>query len=98
MTKIDTLENRVDRLGGSTDWVPAWLAAVGSPEEINEWRTINNYRGPDRYEKRMAFIHGLRAKYGDRMPLSLEEDLERGARELRENKELARSEGLSDED
>jgi hypothetical protein len=97
MTKVDNLTSRLNKVGGSNVWIPPWLADVGSADELAEWRNLNSYRGPNRYDRILAFVHAMRKKYGDRMPLSLEEELERGSQALKENVALRRHEGISAE-
>lgn len=94
---VDRLVKRLDRLGRS-GWVPGWLKAVGSREDLAEFRAINRtYHGPSYYEYNLEFIKKMRAKHPE-MPLSFEEEMERGAQRLKANPELARREGLSEEE
>ena len=55
------------------------------------------YHGLDRRDRIEEFIRAMREKHPD-MPLSFEEQLQEGVRELESDKELARREGLSEED
>ena len=101
MTKseVKNLEKRLEQISEpGNGWLPPWLKAVGSKEEIAEWRAINRaYRGPDRCEREREFIRVMRKKHPD-MPLAYVEELEAGAERLRKDPELARREGLRPED
>jgi hypothetical protein len=99
VSKVKRLEKRLTRISYDPNvWIPPWLRAVGSREEITEWKEIGKaYRGEDRYEHRRDFIQRLRARYPD-MGATFEEELAREVEKLRRDKGLARSEGLTDED
>lgn len=75
-------------------WVPYWLSACGSAEEIAEWKSIlKSRRGQDQAERRLEFQAEMRRRHPD-MPLTFEEQLEAGRKELEKNPELRRAEGL----
>lgn len=97
MTKVERLEKRLEEMTGGGDgnvWIPGWLAAVGSREEIVEWRAILlTRRGQDQAERRLEFQQEMRRRHPD-MPLTFEEQLEAGRKELESNPELRRAEGL----
>ncbi len=97
MTKIEGLKKRLEKVSGVGNvWIPPWLADVGSQEEINEWRNLNSCRGPDRYDRILAFVHAMRRKYPT-MAMGYEEQMEAGVRELKENVALRRREGITEE-
>ena len=93
--EIKNLEKRLERISGAGNvWIPSWLRAVGSREEIAEWGAIHQARrGRDCHERILEFIRGMRKKHPD-MPLTFEEELEEGAKLLRNDPELQRREGL----
>lgn len=96
--QIEELMQRLERLGGGDTWIPQWLSAVGSREEIAEWKAISkSSHGSDLYERRLRFAREMREKHPD-MPLTWEEQLEEMVRKLKEDKDLARREGLIEED
>lgn len=75
-------------------WIPRWLRAVGSEEEIVEWKAISrSYRGRDLYERRLEFVRRMREKHPD-MPLTFEEELAAEAERLKNDPELRRRQGL----
>lgn len=93
---IDRLLERLEKIGGS-GWVPSWLTAVGSREEITEWRSITRaYHGPDRRDRVQQFIRAMRKKH-PAMPLSFEEELAEEVRKLEADKDLRRREGITKE-
>lgn len=56
MTRIKELEDRVERIGRD-GYVPAWLTAVASQEEVAEYTAIlKSYQGFDFAETRIQ-IH-----------------------------------------
>ena len=58
--KIENLQNRLEKLAGSGN-IPAWLKAVATESEIQEWRDINlHYYGFERLEPVKRFIQGMR--------------------------------------
>lgn len=75
-------------------WIPSWLSAVGSVEEIAEWKAISHaYHGPDLYERRLEFARRMREKHPD-MPRTFEEELKARRKELENNPALRKTEGL----
>ena len=83
---------------GGNEWVPAWLTAVGSALEVAEWKAIcQAYHGLDRDAPMTAFIRKMRAKY-PHMAKGFEEQLAEEVQKLKDDPELARREGLSEED
>lgn len=75
-------------------WIPSWLEAVGSLDEIAEWKAIlQARRRQDQAERRLEFQRKMREKHPD-MPLTFEEELEEGAKLLGNDPELQRREGL----
>jgi hypothetical protein len=94
MTTVKDLEKRLNKIIGKV-WVPDWLSAVASEEELAEWRAIwRSYPpGPDLCDRTLKFQKEMRRKHPE-MPLTFEEELERGAQRLKNDQELARSEGL----
>jgi hypothetical protein len=95
MTKVERLEKRLEEISGAEKgWIPPWLRAVGSREEIAEWKAIYQVRrGLDRREREREFIHEMRKKHPN-MPLSFEEQLERGAKRLQANPWLSWVRGI----
>jgi hypothetical protein len=95
MTKVERLEKRLEQMSGAGKvWIPPWLSAVGSTEEIVEWKAISRaYRGPDAHERTLEFQRKMRDKHPD-MPLTFDEQLEVGAKELKENPALAQAQGI----
>jgi hypothetical protein len=94
LTKIERLQERVEKLGGGDGWVPGWLTAVGSREELAEWRSINRaYRGLDRCDRIDQFIRAIRLKHPN-MPLTIEEQIQEEVRKLTEGDLV----GLTEED
>jgi|SRR5208337_1718560 len=100
MTKIEGLKKRLEKVSGVGNvWMPPWLTAIATRQEIAEWRAILlTRRGRDQAERRLEFQKAMREKYGDRMALTIEEQMAEGAEELKRDKNLARREGISDED
>lgn len=95
MTKaeIERLRKRLEEIGDSR-WIPTWLKAVGSEEDIADYHSINSaYHGFARLERMDQFIHAMREKHPD-MDLAFEEELQKRVDELRKDKELARREGV----
>ena len=95
MTKVERLEKRLEQLSGAGNvWIPSWLSAVGSGEEIAEWKAISrSYRREDLSERRLEFQREMREKYPD-MPLTVEEQEEAGVERLRSDIAMQRREGL----
>lgn len=93
---IDRLLERLEKMGEG-EWIPAWLTAVGTRGEIEEWRSISHaYRGLDRIDRMKEFIKKIREKHPD-MPVTLEEEIEARVRELEADPELRRREGITEE-
>jgi hypothetical protein len=82
VTKIKRLEKRLEEIGGGGDvWIPPWLIAVATREEIIEWKAILRwYRGSDQTERRLEFQREMRRKHPD-MPLTVDEVVEEGGRQ-----------------
>ena len=97
MTKseVKNLEKRLETMSGAGKvWIPPWLSAVGSREEIAEWKAIYQARrGLDRREREREFIHEMRKKHPN-MPLSFDEQLEAGAKRLQANPWLSWVRGI----
>lgn len=94
--KVKRLVDRLERMqgGGEDVWIPPWLIAVATREEIIEWKAIlRAYRGSDQTERRLEFQREMRRKHPD-MPLTFEEHLEKEVERLKNDPELARREGL----
>ena len=89
------LEKRVEQISEPGNaWIPPWLRAVGSREEVAEWRAIRQARrGRDCHERMLEFIGGMRKKHPD-MPLSFEEEMEQAREALRNDEGMRRVEGL----
>jgi hypothetical protein len=89
------LEKRLEQIADPGNaWIPPWLRAVGSREEVAEWSAIRQARrGRDYHERVLEFIRGMRKKYPD-MPLSFEEELEARREQLKRDPALRRAEGL----
>lgn|GEM_PF-3491039 len=97
MTKIDNLQNRLDRIGGSNVWVPQWLLDVGSADEIAEWKAIfRSYRGRDLADRRDEFIRTMRQRHPN-MAKGFEEQMWEGVEKLKADPELRRREGITEE-
>jgi hypothetical protein len=90
MTKVERLEKRLEQVSGAGKvWIPSWLSAVGSAEEIVEWKTISHsYHGSDRRDRELEFEREMRKRHPD-MPLTVDEVVEEGGRQYAAS-ELAR--------
>lgn len=98
MTKIEGLEKRLDRVGGSSIWIPQWLLDVASADELVEWNAIfRSYRGHNLADRRDQFIKTMRKKYPN-MAKGIEEQMWEGVEKLKADPELRRRKGLSDEE
>jgi hypothetical protein len=88
VTKVEKLEKRLEQISGEgKGWIPAWLRAVGSADEIAEWKAISRVRrGFDFRERECEFIHDMRKKHPN-MPLTVEEIVEEGGREYAASQE-----------
>ena len=74
--------------------IPLWLSAVGSWEEIAEWKVVlQAYHGPDLYDRKHKSQREMREKYPD-MPLTVEEEVEQIVKRLEANPWLRWREGL----
>ena len=75
-------------------WIPRWLSAVGSAEEIVEWNAIlQTLRGrEDRGERRLEFQRKMREVHPD-MPLTFEEQEDAGAERYLTDPEYAKRGG-----
>jgi hypothetical protein len=94
---VDRLLQRIEKLG-SRSTAPEWLSAVASQEEIAEYRSIFRvYHHLEVVEPLRRFIERMRAKYPE-MAVGYEEERIEGARRLVANRDLARAQGLTDED
>jgi hypothetical protein len=80
-SEVKNLEKRLEGISEPRNaWIPPWLRAVGSQEEIAEWRAICRVRrGFDFRERESEFIHEMRKKHPN-MPLAVEEIVEEGGR------------------
>jgi len=98
MREVKNLEKRVDQITGARDiWLPPWLSAVASAEEIAEWKAIRqSRRGLDCYERTLKFVRKMRQKYPN-MTVGFEEELDLRGGVLRFHQELRRQEGLEDD-
>ena len=99
MRRFRNLEKSLERITvGADAWIPLWLSAVGSWEEIAEWKAIlQTPRGrEDRAERRLEFQRKMREVHPD-MPLTIEEEMERGVQRLNANPWLRWREGLHDD-
>lgn len=93
MTRIKELEDRVERIGRD-GYVPAWLTAVASQEEVAEYTAIlKSYQGFDFAERVSKFTRRMRVKYPG-MSVGLAERLEAAAEKLMQDGELAKRQGL----
>jgi hypothetical protein len=65
------------------DWVPPWLQAIGSPDEIAEWRAIRkSYHGPDLRDREVEFEREMHRRHpGITTPLTIDEIVLRGGRD-----------------
>ena len=94
---IDRLLQRLEKIGGS-GWIPQWLADVGTKEELAQWQSICKvYHGLDRQDRIQEFVHAMRKKYPN-MAKGFEEQLEDEVQKLKDDPELAKKQGLSEED
>lgn len=89
--EIKNLRNRIERIGGTDDWVPFWLADVASEAEVEEWRSINQIKGFDRDAPVTAFIQRMRAKYPN-MAKGYEEQVAEEVAKLEADPELRKRE------
>lgn len=93
------LEKRLEQLSGTGKVrIPSWLSAVGSAEEIAEWKAIHQTpRGrEDRAERRREFQRKMRQVHPD-MPLTVQEQEEAGVARLDANPWLRWREGMEDD-
>lgn len=91
MRKFRNLERSLDRITAGPDvWIPPWLSAIGSREEIGEWKAIRQaYHGPDLRDRAVEFEREMRRRHPD-MPLTVNEIVEEGGRKYAASIELAR--------
>jgi hypothetical protein len=85
LRKFRNLEAYLDRITAGPDvWIPPWLTAVGSREEIAEWKAIQRtYRGPDLRDRELEFQREMRKQHPD-MPPTIDEIVEEGGRKYAE--------------
>ena len=103
---IKRLEERVKRISRGNSRLPHWLEAVApSNGEIQEYEAVtplhrglmpNNHDWADRHQRMLEFQRKMRLKHPD-MPLTIEEEMERGVQRLNANPWLRWREGLHDD-
>lgn len=70
---------------------------MGDQGDLAEWKAINRaYHGLDRRDRIDEFVRAMRRKHPT-MPAAFEEQLAEKVRELKEDKDLARREGIPEE-
>ena len=96
MTKgvVRRLSRRVERLAEDPE-VPRWLECADVAEKL-EYLALLHAKTPWHPERR-DFVRRMRAKYPE-MPLTIDEEIDLRAEELKRDKDLARREGLTEED
>ena len=96
MTKgeVQRLSRRVERLAGDPE-VPSWLMCADVAEKL-EYLALLHAKTPWHPERR-DFVRRMRVKHPE-MPLTIDEEIDLRAEELKRDKDLARREGLTEED
>jgi hypothetical protein len=95
LRKFRNLEEALERITDGADVrIPVWLSAVGSREEIAEWKAIlqTPHGREDRAERRPEFQRKMREKHPD-MPLTFEEQEAAGAERYLTDPEYAKRGG-----
>jgi hypothetical protein len=95
LRRFRNLEEALNRITDGADVrIPVWLSAVGSREEIAEWKAIlQTLRGrEDRGERRLEFQRKMREVHPD-MPLTFEEQEAAGAERYLTDPEYAKRGG-----
>jgi hypothetical protein len=98
-SQIGNLAGRIEKLSRpDVEKVPPWLREVHPDlQDIAECVAIRkSYHGWEFRERWFEFVHKMRAKYPD-MPENIDEKIERKGRELVQDRELRRREGITEE-
>jgi hypothetical protein len=92
--EVRRLRQRVERLAEDPE-VPSWLMCADVAEKL-EYLALLHARTPWHPERR-DFVRRMRAKYPN-MPLTIDEEIDLRVEVLKRDKDLARREGLTEED